>query len=127
MQVQIVVAINKIDKPGADIERVTQELATQAELIPEGWGGDIPFCHVSAKKGTGIAELLSTVALVAELEDLQANPDRPAEGTVLEAFLDKSRGAMATLLVQAGSLRVRSLLDLCYTSRRCSSLLGTLT
>jgi len=103
----MVVAINKIDKPGADVDRVTQELAGQAELLPEEWGGDTPFVRISAKRGTGITELLETLALVAEVEDLQANPGRAAEGTVLEALLDRKAGPLCTLLVQAGTLHVR--------------------
>jgi translation initiation factor IF-2 len=80
----------------------------QADLVPEQWGGSTPFVAISAKKGDGIEELLETVALVAELEELQANPSKPAEGTVLEAHLDRQVGPVATLLVQAGTLRVRA-------------------
>ena len=107
-QVPIVVAINKIDKPGADVERVKQEMAGQPDLLPEEWGGTVPYVLISAKKGTGIPELLETLALVAEVEDFQANPNRLAEGTVLEALLGKKVGALCTLLVQAGTLRVRT-------------------
>ena len=80
----------------------------QAELLPEEWGGDTPFVEISAKKGTGIDELLETVALVAELEELVANPERDAEGTVLESHLDKRIGPICSLLVQTGTLRVRT-------------------
>ena len=79
----------------------------QADLVPEEWGGDVPFVSISAKKGDGIPDLLETLALVAEVEELQANPDRVAEGTVLEAHLDKQVGPVASLLVQAGTLTVR--------------------
>ena len=103
--VPIVVAINKVDKEGANPERVKQEL-TEAELIPEEWGGKTPMVNISAKKGTGVDELLETVLLVAELEELQANPVRAAVGTVLEASLDRKTGPVATFLVQNGTLRV---------------------
>jgi translation initiation factor IF-2 len=78
----------------------------QADLLPEEWGGEVPFVEISAKKGTGIDELLETVALVAEVEELVGNPDRLAEGTVLESHLDKSKGPVCSLLVQAGTLKV---------------------
>ncbi|GAB4815305.1 hypothetical protein N2152v2_002351 [Parachlorella kessleri] len=103
--VPIVVAINKIDKEGANAERVKQEL-TEHGLVPEEWGGKTAMVPISAKKGNGVDSLLETVLLVAELEDLQANPERLAKGTVLEASLDKKSGPVATLLVQAGTLRV---------------------
>lgn len=103
--VPIVVAINKVDKEGANPERVKQEL-TEVELIPEEWGGKTPMVAISAKKGTGVDELLETVLLVAELEELQANTDRSARGTVLEATLDKKAGPIATVLVQNGTLKV---------------------
>eukprot|EP00892_Ulva_mutabilis_P000960 jgi/Ulvmu1/10865/UM007_0039.1 len=102
--VPIVVAVNKIDKPGADVNRVLSDMAAQADLVPEEWGGDVPFVPISAKKGDGIDELLETLALVAEIEELQANPNRAAEGTVLEAHLDKQVGPVASLLVQAGTI-----------------------
>lgn len=102
--VPIVVAINKTDKEGANIERVKQEL-TEQNLVPEEWGGKTPMVAISAKKGAGVDELLETVLLVAELEDLQANSDKLARGTVLEASLDKQQGPMATVLVQAGTLK----------------------
>jgi translation initiation factor IF-2 len=96
----------------------------QAELLPEEWGGSTPFVCISAKKGEGIDELLETVALVAELEELQANPTRAAEGTVLESHLDKLVGPVASLLIQAGTLRVRCFSILPCAVRRysgCSS------
>ncbi len=100
---QIVVAINKIDKEGANIERVKQELA-KYDLIPEEWGGSTVMVPVSAKLGTGIDELLDMVLLTADMLDLKANPDKQAKGTVIEAKLDKNRGPVATLLVQRGTL-----------------------
>lgn len=81
----------------------------QADLVPEQWGGTVPFVSISAKKDVGIDELLETVALLAEVEEFQANPHRAAEGTVLEAHLNRQVGPVATLLVQAGTLRVRFL------------------
>jgi len=102
--VPIVVAINKIDKEGANPERVKQEL-TEVDLVPEEWGGKTPMVPISAKKGIGVDTLLETVLLVAELEDLQANPDRASRGTVLEATLDKQAGPLTTVLVQNGTLR----------------------
>jgi translation initiation factor IF-2 len=104
-EVPIIVAVNKIDKEGANVERVRDELS-RIGLISEEWGGDIPFLPISAKSGEGIDELLETISLTAEVAELVANPNREAQGTVIEAFLDKQRGAMATLLVQAGTLRI---------------------
>lgn len=103
--VPIVVAINKIDKEGANPEKVKQEL-TEVELIPEEWGGKTPMVNISAKKGIGVDDLLETVLLVAELEELVANPQRPATGTVLEACLDRKSGPITTLIVQNGHLKV---------------------
>lgn len=103
--VPMVVALNKIDKEGANPERVKQELSA-AGLLPEEWGGETPVVPISAKKGTGIEALLETLQLVAEMADLNANPQRSARGTVVEAYMDKARGATATLLVQTGTLRV---------------------
>ncbi|MEO2082457.1 MAG: translation initiation factor IF-2 [Desulfurobacteriaceae bacterium] len=103
--VPIVVAINKIDKPGANPEKVKQEL-TQHGLIPEDWGGDTVMVPVSAKTGEGVDELLEMIVLQAELMELKANPNKPARGVVLEAKLDKKRGPVATLLVQSGTLKV---------------------
>lgn len=103
--VEIIVVINKIDKPTADIERVYQELS-EYDLIPEEWGGSTIFCKVSAKMKKGIDELLETILVVSELLELKANPSRKALGSVIEASLDKKEGAKATLLVQNGTLRV---------------------
>lgn len=102
--VSIIVAINKIDKPAANPEKVKQEL-TEYELVPEEWGGDIICVPVSAKAGTGIDTLLEMILLVAETQELMANPDRFARGTVIEAKLDKGRGPVATVLVQNGTLK----------------------
>ena len=102
--VPIVVAINKIDKEGADPERIKGEMS-ELGLMPEEWGGDTVYCNISAKKGIGIEELLETLTVVAELADLKANPKRYAYGSVVEGRLDKGRGPVATLLVQNGTLR----------------------
>lgn len=102
--VPIVVAINKIDKEGADPERIKGEMS-ELGLMPEEWGGDTVYCNISAKKGIGISELLETLTVVAELADLKANPKRYAYGSVVEGRLDKGRGPVATLLVQNGTLR----------------------
>jgi translation initiation factor IF-2 len=103
-EVPIIVAINKIDKPNAEPERVKQEL-THLGLVPESWGGDTIFCEVSAKQQVGIETLLENILIQAEVLELRANPDRPARGTVIEASLDKRRGPVATVLVQEGTLR----------------------
>lgn len=102
--VPIVVAINKIDKEGADPERIKAEMAEEG-LLPEEWGGDTVYCEISAKKKIGIEELLETLTVVAELADLKANPNRYAYGSVVEGKLDKGRGAVVTLLVENGTLR----------------------
>lgn len=102
--VPIVVAINKIDKEGASQERVMQELASIG-LLPEEWGGDVPMVPVSALTGQNVNELLETVMLVAELQELKANPNRNSKGTVIEASLHNSRGPLATFLVQNGTLK----------------------
>ncbi len=102
-EVPIIVAINKIDKPDANPETIKQEL-TQYGVIAEDWGGDVIMVPVSAKKGIGIDELLEMILLVAEMQDLKANPNRSAKGKVVESKLDKTRGATATLLVQNGTL-----------------------
>ncbi len=104
-EVPIIVAVNKIDKPTAAPERVMQEL-TEHGLVPEDWGGDTIFVPISALKGEGIDQLLEMILLVAEMEELKANPERNANGTVIEAKLDKGRGPVATLLVQNGTLKV---------------------
>ena len=103
--IEIVVAINKIDKPSANIDRVKQEL-TEYELIPEDWGGSTICVPVSAHTGEGIKELLEMVLLTAEVMELKANPNRRARGLVIEAELDKGKGPFATVLVQKGTLRV---------------------
>ena len=103
--VEIIVAVNKMDKPSANIERVKQEM-TEYELIPEDWGGSTIFVPVSAKTGEGLEELLEMVLLTAEVMELKANPNRRARGLVLEAQLDKGRGPVATVLVQKGTLRI---------------------
>lgn len=103
--VSIIVAINKMDKPEANPDRVMQQL-TEYEIIPEAWGGDTPCIPVSAKTGMGIDDLLEMVLLIADMKELKANPDRAAKGTVVEARLDKGRGPIATILVQNGTLRV---------------------
>jgi translation initiation factor IF-2 len=122
-KVPIVVAVNKIDKPEAQPERVRRELADQG-LVPEEWGGDTLFCEVSAVTGAGIDKLLESVALQSEILELKANPNKPASGVVIEAKLDRGRGSVATILIQDGTLsrgdvilagsafgKVRALLD----------------
>jgi translation initiation factor IF-2 len=103
--VPIVVAINKIDKPEANAETVKQQLA-DAELVIEEWGGDVVCVPISAKEKKGISELLDNLLVVAEMEELKADPSRPAVGVVIEAEMDKSRGPMATVLIQTGTLKV---------------------
>ncbi len=103
--VPIIVAINKMDKPTANPERVKQEL-TEHELVPEDWGGDVICAPVSAVTQQGIDNLLEMILLTAEMKELKANPNRPARGTIIEARLDKGRGPVATLLVQNGTIRV---------------------
>lgn len=104
-EVPIIIAVNKMDKETANPDRVMQEL-TEYELIPEDWGGDTIFVPISAIKGEGIDDLLEMILLVAEMEELKANPNKPAFGTVIDAQLDKGRGAVASLLVQDGTLSV---------------------
>jgi translation initiation factor IF-2 len=104
-KVPIVVAVNKIDKPNADPDRVKRELA-ELGLAPEEWGGDVIYCETSAKKGTGIDNLLNNILLQAEILELKADPNRKARGRVIEAQLHKGRGAVATVLVQEGTLRL---------------------
>ncbi len=103
--IEIIVAVNKIDKPSANIERVKQEL-TEYELIATDWGGNTEFVPVSAKSGQGIEDLLETILLTADILELKANPNRRARGLVIEAELDKGRGPVATVLVQKGTLHV---------------------
>jgi translation initiation factor IF-2 len=107
--VPIIVAINKIDKENADIENIKQQL-TQYNLIPENWGGETPMVPISAMKGTNMDNLLEMIVLVSELQDLKANPNGTAQGTVLEAHLDKAKGAVATVIVQNGTLRIGDIL-----------------
>ena len=102
--IPIIVAINKMDKPEANPDRIKQQL-TEYELVPEEWGGETIICPISAKTGQGIDELLEMVILTAEVQELKANPNRLAKGVVIEARLDKSRGPVATLLVQNGTLK----------------------
>ena len=103
--IELIVAVNKIDKPGANIDRVKQEL-TEHELVAEDWGGTTVFVPVSAKSGEGIEQLLEMILLTADVLELKANPNRRARGLVIEAELDKGRGPVATVLVQKGTLRV---------------------
>ena len=103
-EVSIIVAINKMDKPGANPQHVMEQL-TEYDLVPEEWGGDTPCIPVSAVKKTGIKDLLEMIILTADMKELKANPDRAAKGTVIEARLDKGRGPIATMLVQNGTLR----------------------
>ena len=102
-EIPIIVAVNKMDKPGANPDRILTQL-TEHELTPVAWGGETEVCQISAKTGMGIDALLETVILTAEMQDLKANPDRAGKGAVLEARLDKNRGPVASLLVQNGTL-----------------------
>ena len=104
-QVPIIAAVNKIDRPDADVERVNRQLSDLG-LVPEAWGGDTIVAPVSATQGTGIDNLLENLLALAEVQELKANPNRPATGVVIEARLDKNRGPMATVLVQQGTLKV---------------------
>ena len=104
-QVPIIIAVNKMDKPGANVERIKQQL-TEFEIVPEEWGGSNIFVEVSALKKTGIDTLLEQILLVAEVEDLSANPERSGTGTIIEARLEKGRGPVVTVLVQDGSVRI---------------------
>ncbi|MCQ2387225.1 MAG: translation initiation factor IF-2 [Clostridia bacterium] len=103
--VPIIVAVNKIDKPEANIEKIKQQL-TEHDLLPEEWGGDVIVCPVSAKTGEGFDKLLENINLVAEIKDLKANPNRKAKGVVIEAKLDNTKGPIATILVQNGTLKM---------------------
>ena len=102
-EIPIIVAINKMDKPGANPDRIMQQL-TEYGLVPEEWGGDTIVCQISAKTGDGIDNLLEMMVLTAEMRELKANPNRTAKGAVIEARLEKGRGPVATLLVQNGTL-----------------------
>ena len=104
-KVPIIVAINKMDKPTANPERVKQEL-TNHGILPEEWGGDAIIVPVSAVTGEGLSDLLEMILLVADVNQYKANPDKKARGTIVEARLDKGRGPVATVLVQNGTLRV---------------------
>jgi translation initiation factor IF-2 len=104
-KVPIIVAVNKIDRPSANPDRVMTELSERG-LVPEAWGGDTPFVQVSALKNIGIDELLDVIQLLSEINEFKANPNRLARGTVIEASLDKGRGSVATLIVETGTLKV---------------------
>ncbi len=101
--VPVIVAVNKMDKPGVNPDRIMSEMA-ELDMMPEEWGGNTIFCKISAKSGEGVKELLDTIMILAEVEDFKANPSKSAVGTVIEAKLDKGRGPVATLLIQSGTL-----------------------
>ena len=103
--VPVIVAVNKIDKPTANRERIVNEMSDLG-LMPEEWGGETIYCDISAKFGTGVSDLLETILVVSEVEDFTANPNKLSSGTVIEAKLDKGRGPVATLLVQRGTINV---------------------
>ncbi len=105
-KVPLVVAVNKIDLPSANVDRVRQQLSDFG-VIPEEWGGDVPFVEVSAREKLGLEDLLEVILLVADVNELRANPNRPAQGTVIEARVDRNRGPIASLLVQQGTLNLR--------------------
>jgi translation initiation factor IF-2 len=120
-KVPIIIALNKIDKPDADPTRVKTEL-TEAGVVIEEYGGEVPLVPVSAKSGQGLDELIEMVLLVADLQELTANPDRSAIGTIVEAELDKNRGAVATALVQTGTLKVGDIIVVGETFGRVRAL-----
>ena len=120
--VPIIVAINKVDKPEANPEKIKQEL-TEFGLVSEDWGGDTIMVPVSALTGEGIESLLEMILLVAEISELKANPNRKARGTVIEAKLDKNRGSVATLLVQNGTLEIGDFLIVGTTQGRVRAML----
>jgi translation initiation factor IF-2 len=120
-KVPIIIALNKIDKPDADPTRVKTEL-TEAGLVIEEYGGEVPLVPVSAKSGQGLDELIEMVLLVSDLQEFTANPDRPAIGTIVEAELDKARGAVATALVQTGTLKVGDIIVVGETFGRVRAL-----
>lgn len=124
-EVPIIVAVNKVDKPTANPDRVMQEL-TEHGLVPEAWGGETIFVPVSALNGQGIDDLLEMIILVTEVEELKANPNRRATGTVIEAQLDKGRGSVATLLVQNGTLRVGDPIVVGHTFGRVRAMVNDL-
>src|SRR5678816_2492452 len=103
-EVPIIVAVNKIDKPGAEPDRVKRELSNHG-LVPEDWGGQTIFVHTSAKRGDGSAQLLEMTALQSEILELKANPSRAARGVIVEGRLDRGRGPVATALIQSGTLK----------------------
>jgi translation initiation factor IF-2 len=121
--VPMIVAVNKIDKPGANPDRIKQQL-TEYEVVPEEWGGTTIFCNVSALKKTGIKELLEQVLLVAEVQDLKANPKRSGTGTVIESRLEKGRGNVATVLIKDGSMKVGQYIVAGTVSGRVRSLMN---
>jgi translation initiation factor IF-2 len=120
-KVPIIIALNKIDRPEADPVRVKTEL-TEAGIVIEEYGGDVPLVAVSAKTRVGLDELIEMILLVADLQELKANPDRPAVGTIVEAQMDKSRGAIATALIQTGTLRVGDIIVVGETFGRVRAL-----
>ena len=122
-KVPIIVAINKMDRPNANVEKIKQQM-TEFELVPEEWGGTTIFCPISALKKTGISELLEQIYLTAEMEDLKANPKRSATGVVIESRVDKGRGPVATLLVQDGTLKVGQYFVVGTVSGRVRSLIN---
>ncbi|ANX12327.1 translation initiation factor IF-2 [Fictibacillus arsenicus] len=124
-EVPIIVAVNKMDKEAANPDRVMQEL-TEHGLVSEAWGGDTIFVNVSAIKGDGIDDLLEMINLVSEVEELKANPNRTAAGTVIEAQLDKGRGSVATLLVQSGTLNVGDPIVVGHTYGRVRAMVNDL-
>ena len=121
-EVEVIVAVNKIDKEGANVERVKQEL-TEYGLIAEDWGGSTVFVPVSAKTGEGIQDLLEMISLTAEVLELKANPKRKARGLVIEAKLDKGRGPVATILIQKGTLHVGDCINIGHTYGRVRAML----
>ncbi len=121
--VPIIVAVNKIDKAGADPDRIKRQL-TEFELVPEEWGGSTIFVNTSATQKTGIKEILEQILLVAEMEELRANPERSATGIVIESRMDKGRGAVATILVQDGTLKVGQTIVAGQISGRVRSLMN---
>ncbi|MGC8588245.1 MAG: translation initiation factor IF-2 [Hydrogenobaculum sp.] len=123
--VPIVVAVNKIDKPGADPSRVRRELS-EVGIIPEEWGGDTVFVDVSAKTGQGVDELLDMVMLVADMLELKANPDKKAKGTIIESRLDKQKGPVATVLVTEGTLKVGDIFVVGSTYGRVRAMMDSL-
>jgi translation initiation factor IF-2 len=122
-KVPMVVAINKVDVPGANIDRIKQQLSDNGVLV-EDWGGDVPSEAVSARQKTGIAGLLDLILLVAQLQDLKADPQRPAQGTIIEAKLDKQVGPVATVLVQNGTLKVSDVIVAGAVSGRIRTMLN---